>query len=214
MTTTEVAKELFKEVQTAFPPIVGAPNDDDVKRLTKAFINALQLIDIPGGAIDIYDLLLSDSEHRDKHGVGSTFERMAITLPAYDDSIASDATKTARAKSERLWTEKIGLQTLIKTVERAGRALLIAAIEDTWLLPLKEETTFYNKVPLRDFFTLLKGGSGGLEATDIVSLLSATLGWWAEDTHVPEYVNRLEEAQRKSIRASLPIDDKWLAAIA
>ena len=31
---------------------------------------------------------------------------------------------------------------------------------------------------------------------------------------MPEYVNRLEEAQRKSIRALLPINNKWLAAIA
>ena len=108
----------------------------------------------------------------------------------------------------------MGLQTLIKTVERAGRAFFLAVIEDTWLLPLKQETTYYNKVPLRDFFARLKIGSGGLEATDIVSLLSATLGWWAEDPRVPEYINKLEDAQRKSVRASLPISDKWLAAIA
>ena len=107
---------------------------------------------------------------------------MAIPLPAYDDSIASDATNAVRAKAERLWTAKIGLQTLIKTVERTGHAFLIAVVEDTWILPLKEETTFYNKVPLRDFFTRLEGNSGGLEATDIVSLLSATLGWWDDDT--------------------------------
>ena len=69
-------------------------------------------------------------------------------------------------------------------------------------------------MPLRDFFAHLKGGSGGLEATDIVSLLLATLGWWAEDLRVREYMNRLEEAQRNSVRASLPINDKWLAAIA
>ena len=96
------------------------------------------------------------------------------------------------AKSERLWTAKIELQRLIKTVESAGRAFLVAVVEDTWLFPLKEEATFYNKVPLRDFFARLKGGSGGLEATDIVSLLSATLSWWAEDPRVPEYINRLE----------------------
>ena len=58
MTTPKVAKDLFKVVQAAFPPIVGAPNDDDVKRLTEAFINALQSIDVPGGAIDLSDLLL------------------------------------------------------------------------------------------------------------------------------------------------------------
>ena len=139
---------------------------------------------------------------------------MAIPLPAYGDSIASNATNVVRAKAERLWTANIRLQTLIKTVERSRCAFLISVVEDTWLLPLNEETAFYNKVPLSDFFAHLKGGSGGLEATDIVSLLSATLGWWAEDPRVPEYVNRLEEAQRKSIRASLPIEEKWLAVIA
>ena len=84
------------------------------------------------------------------------------------------------------------MQRLIKTVERAGRAFLVAVFEDTWLLPLKEEPTFYNKVPLQDFFARLKGGSGGLEATNIFSLLSATLGWWADDPRVPEYVNRID----------------------
>ena len=74
MTIPEVAKDLFKEVQAAFAPIVRAPNDDDVKRLTEAFINALQSIDVPGGAINLYDLLLSDAKHEDKHGVGSNFE--------------------------------------------------------------------------------------------------------------------------------------------
>ena len=107
MTTPEVTKDLFKEVQAAFSPIVGAPNDDDVKRLTQVFINALKSIDVPGGAIDLSNLLLSDAEHKTKHGVGATFERMAIPLPAYDDSIASDATKSVRAKAERLWTAKI-----------------------------------------------------------------------------------------------------------
>ena len=82
MTTPEVAKDLFKEAQAAFTPIVGAPNKDNVKRLTDAFINALQLIDVPGGAIDLSDLLLSDADHEDKHGAVSTFERMTIPLPA------------------------------------------------------------------------------------------------------------------------------------
>ena len=156
MTTPEVAKDIFKEVQAAFPQIVGAPNDDDVKHLTEAFINALQWIDVPGGAIDLSDLLLSDKEHEEKQGVGSVFERMSVPFSPYDDSIASDATNAVRAKAERLWTAKMGLQTLIKTVERAGRTFLIAVIEDTWLLPLKEETTYYNKVPLRDFFARQK----------------------------------------------------------
>ena len=102
MKTPEVAKDLFTEAQAAFTPIVGAPKGDDVKRLTEAFINTLQLIDVPGGAIGLSDPLLSDTEHEANHGVGLTFERMVIPLPAYDDSIATDATNAVRAKAERL----------------------------------------------------------------------------------------------------------------
>ena len=213
MTTPEVAKDLFAEDQAAFNPVVGAPNDNDVKRLNEAFINALQSIDVPGGAIKISDILLTDEEHKAKHGDGLTFARMEVPLPAYDDSIAAYANNALCAKAECLWTTKIELQRLIKTVERAGHAFLVAVVEDTWILPLKEEATLYNKVPLRYFFAHLKGGSGGLEATDIVSLLSATLGWWAKDPHVPEYVNRIEDAQKKLVRANLPIDNKWISAI-
>ena len=137
MTTPEVAKDLFAEAQAAFTPIIGAPNDNNVKRLNEAFINSLQSINVPGGAIDLSDILLSDTDHEAKHGVGSTFERMAITLPTYDDSIATDSINAVCAKAKRLWTEKIELQRLIKTVECAGRAFLVAVVEDTWLLPLK-----------------------------------------------------------------------------
>ena len=128
MTIPNVAKDLFPKAQDAFTPIVGTPNDDNVKRLNKTFINALQLIDVPGGAIDLSNILLSNSDHKEKHGVGSTFERMAIPLPAYNYSIATDANNAVRAKAERLWTAKIELQRLIKTVERAGRAFLIAVM--------------------------------------------------------------------------------------
>ena len=63
MTTPKVAKDLFTEAQAAFTPIVGAPNDDDVKRLNEAFINALQSIDVPVGVIDLSDILLANTEH-------------------------------------------------------------------------------------------------------------------------------------------------------
>ena len=128
MNTPEVSKDLFAEAQAAFTPIVGAPNEDDFKRLNKAFINALQSIDVPGGAIDLSDILITDAEHEAKHGDGLTFERMGIPLPAYDYSIAADANNAVRAKPERLWTAKIELQRLIKTVERAGHAFLVAVI--------------------------------------------------------------------------------------
>ena len=107
MTTPEVAKDLFAEAQAAFTPVVGAPNDDDVKRLNEAFINALQSIDVPVGAINLFGILLTDDKHEAKHCAGLTFERMAVPLPTYDASIAANANNVVRAKAERLWTVNI-----------------------------------------------------------------------------------------------------------
>ena len=121
MTTPEDAKDLFAEAQAAFTPVVGAPNKDDANRLNKSFINALQKIDVPSGAVDLSDILLTDEDHKAKHGGDKTFERMEVPLQAYYNNIAADANNNVRAKAERLWTSKIELQRLIKTVKRRVR---------------------------------------------------------------------------------------------
>jgi hypothetical protein len=44
-------------------------------------------------------------------------------------------------------------------------------VEDTWLLPLKSSTTFYNKVvSLQDMLQHLASSTAALEVTDIASL--------------------------------------------
>ena len=75
MNTPKDAKYLFAEAHAAFAPVAGAPNDDNVKRLNKAFVNALQSIDVLSGAVDLSDILLSDDNHKAKHG-DTKFERM------------------------------------------------------------------------------------------------------------------------------------------
>ena len=67
MTTPKDEKYLFAEAHASFAPIVGAPDDSDFKRLYKAFVNTLQSIDIPGGKVDLSDILLSDNDHKAKH---------------------------------------------------------------------------------------------------------------------------------------------------
>ena len=101
MTTPEDAKYLFPKSQADFAPVVGAPNNDNVKRLNEAFVNALQSIDVPGGEVDLSNILLSENDHKAKHG-DRTFERMKAPLKAYDDGIAANATNAVRAKAERL----------------------------------------------------------------------------------------------------------------
>ena len=119
MTTPEDAKDLLLESQATFAPVVGAPNDDDAKRLYKAFVNALQSIDVPGGEVDLSNILLSDGDHKNKH-VGRTLDQMETSLKSYDDGIAADATNAIRAKAERLWTAMIEIYSSSKPSNAPG----------------------------------------------------------------------------------------------
>ena len=64
MSTHKDSKDFFAEAQAAFAPVVGAPNNDNVKCLYEAFVNALQSIDVPGGKVDISNILLSNNDHK------------------------------------------------------------------------------------------------------------------------------------------------------
>jgi hypothetical protein len=212
MSTPEAAKLVIDDATAEFPAIAGAPSDDDIKTLTEFLQNLLQAIDIPGGRDSLSGLIDAPSDYRAAYG--HDFDRLETPLSSYDPSIATDATNAVRVKAERAWTAQLELQRLIRTVERTLRSFFSTIIEDTWLLPLKDPVTFYNKVPLREYLRHLSASSGGLEATDIVQLQASMLTWWSEDPRVPEYINKLDDAQKKASRAQLPITDEWLAAIA
>jgi hypothetical protein len=212
MTTPEEAKTLFSDLAATYTAIIGQPTDDDVKQLRECITNLLQSIDVPGGTCSLSGLIDTEATYIANHG--APFDPMTVPLAAYDPAIAVDASNAIRARAERTWTAKRELQRLIRAVERNGRLFLLHVVEETWLLPLKSETTFYNQVALRDMLNHLATNMQGLEATDIISLSVDMQSWWQDDPRVPEYINKLEEAQKKANRANLPLTDAWLAATA
>ena len=59
----------------------------------------------------------------------------------------------------------------------------------------------------------LTTASGRLERVDTVDLLFSLAHLWEQDQRVPEYLNSLKDAQKKSVRANLPFSDDLLTAI-
>jgi hypothetical protein len=214
MSTLEDVKDLFGQLTTTFPTILGQPTDDDVKRLREMLTDLLQLIDIAGGTDRLSGLIDVAADYQAIHG--HPFDALLLAMARYDPSIAANATEAVRVKAEREWPAKADLQRLICAAERHGRTFLTTVVEDTWLLSLKSPTTFYNMVSPQDMLQHLATSTAGLEATDIVSLFVDMQSWWEEDPRVPKYINRLEDAQKKASRsrAALPITNEWLAATA
>lgn len=191
---------------------MGPPTNKNVVRLRETIINVLLSIHVSGEKQCLLGLIVPDANYRAEHG--ASFDPMTNPLDNYNPSILLNAKNNDRVRAERIWTAKLERQRLIRTTKCKACNLIISAVKDTCIFPLKSFTIFYNKVAPRDMLNHLSNNSGGLDTMDVVTLQVTMLGWWAEDPCVPEYINRLEDGQKKAKRGRLLIIDNWLAAIA
>ena len=55
---------------------------------------------------------------------------------------------------------------------------------------------------------------GGLKVTEVVTLIGELPGYWNRNPRVTQFIMTMEEAQKKSQRADLPITDNWITEFA
>ena len=84
---------------------------------------------------------------------------------------------------------------------------MLSRVEETWVVCLKNETTLFKHVTLREILDRLLETSTGGEAIYVIGLQQGMSSWWVEDPRVPEFFTRCKNAQRKSRRAGLIISD-------
>ena len=82
------------------------------------------------------------------------------------------------------------------------------------MVRLKNETTLFKHVTLRDILDQLGATSTEDEAIDVIGIQQGMISWWVEEPRVPEFITRCEDAQRKDRRTGLTISDAGLVAVA
>ena len=79
---------------------------------------------------------------------------------------------------------------------------------------LKNKTTLFKHVTLRNILDHLGETSTGGKAINVIGLQQGVLSWWVEDLQVPEFITCCKEAQQKARRSGLAISYAWLVAVA
>ena len=87
-------------------------------------------------------------------------------------------------------------------------------MEETWVVRLENETTFFKHATLRDILNHLGETSTGGEAINVIGIQQGMSSWRVKEPIVPEFVTRCKDAKRKSRRAGLAILYVWLVALA
>ena len=108
---------------------------------------------------------------------------------------------------EHIWTSGTANQIRIRAVEVGARNLILANVESTWVQELSAPGTFY-------ILNHLEKDGSSLDRPAGVELILGLNKLWEADPRVAQFIINMEEAQKKLVRAQLPIKDKMLAAFA
>ena len=94
------------------------------------------------------------------------------------------------------------------------RLFILHAFEEVHYISLRDEDTYYEMVSLLELLAHFAKEIRGLEVTNVVTLIGELSVYWNSDPQVPQFIVTMEEAQKKSQRAGLPITDNCLAVFA
>jgi len=133
--------------------------------------------------------------------------------PAYP-AIPNDATAVVRARSEAEHAITVKDFASYEAAERAVAKFIREAVDEVWYRDLRHATTYYTNVTAKQLIDHLMTNCGGLHPSELISLPTEMIGYYSEAEGIPEYINMMEDAQRKLARANLPMSDDQLVAIA
>ena len=83
-----------------------------------------------------------------------------------------------------------------------ARALILHAVEKTWVLELKDEEILFTQVTPRQLLDHLQSICGGLHAIDVLALQNEMQEYHTDSKGILEYINALKAAQKKSKSAT------------
>jgi hypothetical protein len=196
---------LLKEVHDTFPPIKGKPMDNDLQLIRKKILPIL--MEIPynqlGGAHSLVGILVDATRYAANHG-GATFVH-PLRLPLYDATIANNATTVICVFAESAHQAKLNNYARFEAAECGLAKFLCKVVNEVWYNDLKDADTFYTKVTARKIIAFLNTNSGGLHAIDMISLCTNMHNYYTQADSIPQYINMLEDAQKRQRRLACPL---------
>ena len=209
--TPEEITAVFASAAATFTPLTHQPSDDDLVALRDILYPLL--LDIPYDEDGIHNLIgIIEPTASYTATWGAPFP-IPARPPAYPP-VPDDASAVVRARNEAVHAIRVRDFASYEAAERATAKFIRDCVEELWYRDLRDARSFYTHVTAKQLLDHLDANCGGLHPSELVRLPTEMLGYYADADGIPEYINMLEEAQRKLARANLPMSDDQLLAIA
>ena len=134
----------------------------------------------------------------------------AITpvISLYDDNIDKDATRLEINQAEGKHEARQNNRQLYETADNACRSFIMTVVDETWYKELEDPNNFYTKVTAINLLEHLTEFCAGLLTVDAVDIPDLMKELYKDLDGVPQFINALGAAQRKSKQAKLVVNDE------
>ena len=216
-TLTDITSTL-KLASNEFELIKLTPNDDDLQCLNKVFVICCLGVTLTGkDASCASGVVLHDIVYKSHHR-GISFDIMHNAQDDYNPAIAALTTPDALAlklhRIEHVWATGTANQNCIRAVKLGTHNLIIANVESTWVQELRNTFTFFTGVSPRKLLDHISNHAGVLDRIACVEIILSLKRLWESNPQVNQFIINMEEAQKKSVRAILPIINNMLVMFA
>ena len=122
---------------------------------------------------------------------------MLAPLAAYNPDIT--VFEVYHCAVEQKWSTKLTNQIIIQSTNYGVRRFILHIVKDTWTHRLKDIETFYLRITPLSLYKILAKHGRGLNRSDVIMLLLCLPYFWKINTCVLEYINTMEDVQKKAL---------------
>ena len=133
-------------------------------------------------------------------------------IALYNDTIDKDVTRTELHQSEGEHEAKRNDRALYKTVYMSCKNFIMEVVDKTWYKELEDPDTFYTNFTALKLFDHIIKFCSVLYTVDAVDIPQVMKTLFRDAKGIPQYINVMEAAQRKSKQANLVIHDEYMHA--
>ena len=215
MTTPSEITAKFVEVYKAFIVIEGKPTDSDVNWVFKALSRILYPIEYnkTDAVHNLIGIIQDDETHTTKNGTSSLRPKRP---KIFDKTINGSLPVTIATQQKE--EEHASLRTdwaVYNTAERKSGLFILKVLGNVWLSGLpKGLLTYFSDVPTKTMLDKLQEICLGHHKINILSLQENMRKMHNKCDAILSYIEALEDAQQKSKRTKMPINDATLVMYA
>ena len=198
MTSSSEISPKFEAAIEAFTPIVSQPKDGDLQRVHKTLLQNCLSIRLAGSKYRKFTgLVLLDAAYKNQPGLTALFGEDNTPLDKYYPSVIRETKTWDQRKLQALWNTCHNNQDCIRTTKNGCRLFILHAFEWVHYISLRDEDTYYKIVSPLELLAHFAKEIGGLEVTDVVTLIGELPVYCTRDPCVPQFIMTMEEAQKK-----------------